>query len=120
MDGEPADLEIDEITIVPHAPLSNPFVECLFGTVRSGFLDQVLFWNAPDLERKLAEFQTYYNAARGHASFIGWPHAARLRRVDTGRPAALNLVRWFTHRGGSAQLVVAARHEFQTQNRFNR
>ena len=62
-------LEIAEITIVPHAPLSNPVVERLSGTVRSGFLDQVLFWNARDLERKLAEFQTYYNAARGHASF---------------------------------------------------
>jgi hypothetical protein len=28
----------------------------------------VLFWNARDLERKLAEFQTYYKEARGHAS----------------------------------------------------
>jgi putative transposase len=27
-------LEIDEIKIVPHAPLSNPFVERLIGTVR--------------------------------------------------------------------------------------
>jgi hypothetical protein len=28
----------------------------------------VLFWNARDLERKLAEFQAYYNATRSHAS----------------------------------------------------
>ena len=61
-------LEIDEITIVPHAPLSNPFVERLIGTVHREFIDQVLSWNARDLERKLAEFQTCYNAARGHAS----------------------------------------------------
>ncbi len=27
-------LEIDDIKIVPHAPLSNPFVERLIGTVR--------------------------------------------------------------------------------------
>jgi putative transposase len=74
-------LEIDEIKTVPHAPLSHPFVERLIGTVRREFLDQVLFWNGRDLERKLAEFQTYYNAARGHASLAGhtparWPLAA--------------------------------------------
>ena len=49
--------------------LSHPFVERLIGTVRREFLDHVLFWN--DLERKLAEFQTYYDAARGHASLDG-------------------------------------------------
>jgi hypothetical protein len=65
-------LEIDEIKTVPHVPLSHPFVERLIGTTRREFLDQVLFWNARDLERKLAEFQAYYNAARGHASLEGY------------------------------------------------
>jgi hypothetical protein len=32
----------------------------------------VLFWNGRDLERKLAEFQAYYNEARGHASLDGY------------------------------------------------
>ena len=45
-------LEIDEIKTVPHVPLSHPFVERLIGTMRREFLDQVLFWNARDLERK--------------------------------------------------------------------
>jgi hypothetical protein len=49
----------------------HPFVERLIGTVRREFLDHVLFWNARDLERKLAEFQVYYNAARCHASLEG-------------------------------------------------
>jgi hypothetical protein len=31
----------------------------------------LLFWNARDLERKLADFQAYYNAARSHASLDG-------------------------------------------------
>ena len=57
-------LEIDEIKTVPHVPLSHPFVKRLVGTIRGEFLDHVLFWNSLDLERKLAEFQTYYNAAR--------------------------------------------------------
>ena len=39
--------------------------------MRREFLDQVLFWNGRDLERKLAEFQAYYNAARCHASLDG-------------------------------------------------
>src|SRR5258707_4492403 len=61
-------LEIDEIKTVPHVPLSHPFVERLIGTMRREFLDHVLFWNARDLERKLADFQAYYNMARSHAS----------------------------------------------------
>jgi hypothetical protein len=34
-------------------------------------MDHVLFWNSRDLERKPAEFQTYDNAARCHASLDG-------------------------------------------------
>jgi putative transposase len=64
-------LEIDEVKTVPHVPLSHPFVERVIGTMRREFLDHVPFWNARDLERKLAEFQTYYNEARGHASLEG-------------------------------------------------
>ncbi len=64
-------LEIEEIKTVPHVLLLTPFVERLIGTVRREFLDQMLFWHARDLERKMAEFQTYYNAARSHASLAG-------------------------------------------------
>ncbi len=64
-------LEIDEVKTVPHVPLSHPFVERLIGTTRREFLDHVLFWNRRDLERKLADFQAYYNAARIHASLGG-------------------------------------------------
>jgi hypothetical protein len=49
-------LEIDEIKTVPQVPLSHPFVERLIGAVPREFLDHVLFWNARDLERKLADF----------------------------------------------------------------
>ena len=61
-------VEIDEIKTVSHA---HPFVERLIGAVRREFLDQMLFWNARDLERKLTEFQTYNNAARSDASLAG-------------------------------------------------
>src|SRR3954454_23204233 len=69
-------LEIDEIKTVPYVPLSHPFVERVIGTTRREFLDHVPFWNACDLERKLAEFQAYDNGARCHASSAGYtPHA---------------------------------------------
>ena len=52
-------------------PLSHPFVERLIGTMRREFLDHLLFWNTCDLEMELADFQSYYNAARSHASLKG-------------------------------------------------
>ena len=80
-------LEIDEIKTVPHVPVSHPFVERLIGTIRREFLDQVLFWNARDLERKLAEFQAYCNRGRPDASLgpgIPDPLPERKHIVSTG------------------------------------
>lgn len=31
------------------------------GNIRRGYRDETLFWNAIDLQRKLADFQTDYN-----------------------------------------------------------
>ena len=46
-----------EIKTVPYTPTSHPFIERLIGTIRREFLDHTRFWNAADLERKLADFQ---------------------------------------------------------------
>jgi transposase InsO family protein len=100
-------LEIDEIKTVPHEPLSHPFVERLIGTMRREFLDQVLFWNARDLERKLAEFQAYYNAARGHASLEGYTPLTFVDKHAVA-PADLSHVRWVSHCRELVQLPVAA------------
>jgi hypothetical protein len=82
-------------------------VERLIGTVRREFLDQVLFWNARDLERKLAEFQVYYNAARSHASLEG--HTPLTFATGHGTvPANLHHVRWVSHCRDLVQLPVAA------------
>jgi putative transposase len=100
-------LEIDEIKTVPQVPWSHPFVERVIGTVRREFLDQVLFWNAGDLERKLADFQTYYNTARGHASLAGHtPLAFASGRLPV--PADLSGVRRVSHCRHLVQLPVAA------------
>ena len=100
-------LEIDEIKTVPNVPLSHPFVERVIGTMRREFLDQVLFWNARDLERKLAEFQAYYNAARSHASLEGHTPLTFVRG-HTATSADLSHVRWVSHCRDLVQLPVAA------------
>jgi transposase InsO family protein len=100
-------LEIDEIKTVPHVPLSHPFVERLIGTMRREFLDHVLFWNACDLERKLAEFQTYYNAARAHASLAGHTPMT-FASGHTATAVDPSHVRWVSHCRDLVQLPVAA------------
>jgi hypothetical protein len=82
-------------------------VERLIGTMRREFLDQVLFWNGRDLERKVAEFQIYYNAARGHASLTGHTPLA-FASGHTALRADMNHVRWVSHCRGLVQLPVAA------------
>lgn len=98
---------IDEIKTVPHVPQSHPFVERLIGTIRREFLDHVLFWNARDLERKLADFQAYYNATRRHASLEGQTPLT-FGRGHTPARAELNNVRWVSYSRGLVQLPVAA------------
>jgi len=100
-------LEIDEIKIVPRSPVSHPFVERLIGTMRREFLDHVLFWNARDLERQLADFQAYYNAARSHAS-LGGHTPLTFAGGHTVARAELNNVRWVSHCRDLVQLPVAA------------
>jgi putative transposase len=67
----------------------------------------VLFWNARDLERKLAEFQGYYNVARSHASLDDYTPLTFATRHTAG-PADVNHVRWVSHCRGLVQLPVAA------------
>ena len=100
-------LDIEEIKTVPQVPLSHPFVERVIGTLRREFLDHVLFWNARDLERKLAEFQAYYNAARSHASLDG---RTPLTFTDNRQvaPANLSHVRCVFSCRDLVQLPIAA------------
>ena len=100
-------LEIDELKTVPHVPLSHPFVERLIGTTRREFLDQVLFWNGRDLERKLADFQGYYNTARVHASLQGHTPVT-FAGGQTVAHAELTNVRWVSHCRDLVQLPTAA------------
>ena len=111
-------VEIDEIKTVPHVPLSHPCVERLIGTMRREFLDQVLFWNACDLERTRAEFQVYYNAARSHAWLEGHSPLT-FAGTHTVAPADLNQVRWVSYcRDLSNSQSLPDDEEFETHTSF--
>ena len=100
-------LGVEEIKSIPYTPLSHPFVERLIGTIRREYLDQIFFWNASDLERKLEEFQHYYNSHRVHNSLDGdTPSETNGEAII--RRAYLNQFRWKSHCRGLYQLPVAA------------
>ena len=100
-------LDVTEIKSVPYAPLSHSFVERLIGATRREYLDQVLFWNAGDLERKLGAFQQYYSAYRVHASLDGDAPSEICDETVIHR-ADLIRFRWKAHCHGLFQLPVAA------------
>ena len=100
-------LGVDEIKTVPYTPLSHPFIERLIGTIRREFLDHTLFWNEADLERKLADFQAYYNQHRTHSS-LGGDTPADVAGGNPKLQTTLNNFRWQTHCRGLYQLPAAA------------
>ena len=100
-------LSVDEIKAVPYMPISHPFIERLIGTIRREYLDHTLFWNAKDLERKLADFRQYYNRERVHQSLGGDTPA-----VLSGNPlpprANLCNYSWLSHCNGLFHTPIAA------------
>ena len=100
-------IETTEVKTVPYTPVSHPFVERLIGTIRREFLDHVLFWTSTDLERKLAEFQRYYNAERVHAS-LGNATPVEFGDDTTCKRANLTDFAWKAHCGGLVELPLAA------------
>ena len=100
-------LNIDEIKSVPNVPVPHPFVERLIGSIRREYLDQTLFWNATDLQRKLASYQQYFNESRGHHGIGG---VTPLKKSDE-KPApviSLQEYRWQKYCKGLYQLPMAA------------
>ena len=100
-------LGADKIKTIPYTPISHPFVERLIGTIRREYLDYTLFWNAQDLERKLAEFRQYYNQDRAHQSLGG-----DTPEVISGNPlpsrANLSNYSWTSHCHGLFHMPIAA------------
>jgi len=97
-------LEIEEIKSLPHVPMSHPFVERLIGSVRRELLDHTIFWTATDLEKKLRDYQHYYNEHRCHSSRDG----ATPTPSEGDNVISLSDYRWKKHCRGLFQLPVAA------------
>ncbi len=95
-------LEVDEIKTIPCTPLSHPFVERLIGTVRREYLDRTFFWNRGDLERKLDNYQAYYNQHRCHTGLAGATPAER-SGGPTQPSAKLESYTWRQHCHGLFQ-----------------
>ena len=76
-------------------------------TIREELLDQVLFWNQLDLERKLSGFRIYYNRYRVHSGIDDIPP-----EHDHGqghhRSLPLREFRWAPRCQGLFQLPAAA------------
>jgi putative transposase len=97
-------LAIEEIKSLPHVPMSHPFVERLIGSIRRELLDQTLFWTASDLEKKLQNYQRYYNEHQCHSSRDG------ATPIEPGVDKVIDIhsYRWSKHCRGLFQLPVAA------------
>jgi transposase InsO family protein len=100
-------LEIEQIKSVPYVPVSHPFIERLIGTIRREVLDQMFFWNALDLTRKLDAFRCYYNEQRVHRSLDGTTPAQRAGALAPA-PASLDYYGWRQYCHGVFQIPVAA------------
>jgi putative transposase len=100
-------LDIQEVKSVPYVPVSHPFVERLIGTIRREILDQMFFWNAFDLTRKLEMFRRYYNEQRVHRSVGGTPPAQRAG-ASSPAPATFDHFTWRQYRNGLVQIPVVA------------
>ncbi|MGD0076668.1 MAG: integrase core domain-containing protein [Candidatus Binataceae bacterium] len=100
-------LEIDELKPIPGTPRSHAFIERLIGSIRREYLDQTLFWNQGDLERKLDSYKAYYNRHRCHTGLAGITPAHH-----SGAPAHpiadLDSYRWRQHCNGLFQTPAAA------------
>ena len=86
---------------------SHPFVERLIRSLRQEYLDQLFFWNAADLERKLELFRGYFNATRVHQGLDGDTPEAK---AGGSAPPLANFghYRWQGHCHGLVQLPLAA------------
>ena len=72
-------------------PALHPVVERLIGTVQRECLDRLVFWTAADLERKLLEFQHYYNEHRDAAGRPPAPGRGRRSGESPGLSVAATL-----------------------------
>ena len=92
---------------VSYTPLLHPFVERLIAIIHREYPDHTLFWNATDFERKLEDFQQYYNRDRVHQSLDGDTPAIASVEAQM-QPANLCNYSWISHFNALFQTHIAA------------
>jgi len=72
-------------------------------------LDQVLFFNKYDLQKKLELYQDYYNETRSHSSLaMKTPKQVAAADALDKKVASLDDYRWRSHCNGLYTLPIAA------------
>ncbi len=100
-------IEVEEIKSVPYAPMTHPFIERVILTVRSEFLNHLLFWNGSDFLNKLNAFKEYYNAQRSHWS-LNSSTPNEYGDNNAKNVIDINGYHWKTYSRGLFQLPIAA------------
>lgn len=102
-------LEVKEIKSISGIPTSHPFIERVIRTTRNECLDQVLFFNKYDLQKKLNLYRDYYNETRAHSSLaMKTPKQLASADVIDRKVTSLDSYRWHSHCNGLYKLPVAA------------
>tara|TARA_R110002072_G_scaffold301897_1_gene482780 strand:- start:1410 stop:2507 length:1098 start_codon:yes stop_codon:yes gene_type:complete len=103
-------IDVCELKSIPGEPTSHPFVERVIGSCRREALDHQLFLNAHDLQRKLNDFQAYYNETRAHSSLDCLTPLKKAGGHDqmAKKVASLENYQWQSHCQGLYKLPIAA------------
>jgi len=100
-------LDIKEIKTVPYIPMSHPFVERLIRSIRHELLDQILFWHVDDLQRKLDQYQHYFNSIRSHQSLSAKTPYQKAQQF-VANVISIKNYKWKSFCNGLFQLPIAA------------
>ncbi|HIG27428.1 MAG TPA: hypothetical protein EYQ50_06390 [Verrucomicrobiales bacterium] len=100
-------LNIESVRTVPYVPSSHPFIERKIGTIRREYLDHVFYWNGADLEKKLDEYQKYFNGHRVHAGIRGITPNKRAG-VSVIKIANCENYKWQSQCNGLFEMPIAA------------
>jgi putative transposase len=101
-------LDVEELKSEPGTPTSSPFIERVTGTTRREYLDHTVFFAERDLQKKLNQFQDYYNEHRVHSS-LGFktPKEEAAEAITNRAVSSLENYGWESHCKGLYQLPVA-------------
>jgi transposase InsO family protein len=92
-------LGLEQKLIAPRAPLQNPFVERLVGSIRRECLDHVIVLHEHHLRRRLTNYFSYYHHHRTHRSLDeDCPESRAIEPPEQGNIIALPMVSGLPHR----------------------